>query len=163
MYLYKSQIKEGGIMIMINDTQQCKQVPKSTTTTTTKESKEYLDGLNTTSNPSYYKLGGIEPFAYMRSKMTSEEFQGYLKCNIIKYVSRMGHKINKHDDIDNQEDNRLLSVYDDACKIRKYADTLCKEIFKALPGNLQLKYAAEDEWLDINDKSFKLMMIDDDD
>ena len=98
----------------------------------------------------------------MRSKMTSEEFQGYLKCNIIKYVSRMGHKINKHDDIDNQEDNRLLSAYDDACKIRKYADTLCKEIFKAIPN--PTKYAEEDEWLDINvtNEHFKPMMIDDD-
>lgn len=94
--------------------------------------------------------------------MTSEEFQGYLKCNIIKYVSRMGHKINKHDDIDNPEDNRVLSAYDDACKIRKYADTLCKEIFKQIPN--PTKYAEEDEWLDINvtNEPFKLMMIDDD-
>ena len=138
-------------MIMINDDyeqQQCKEVPKRTPTA--KETKEYLDGLNTTSNPSYYKLGGIEPFDYMRSKMTPEEFKGYLKCNIIKYVSRMGHKINKHDDVDNTDDNRTLSAYDDACKIRKYADTLCKETFKALPSKLQLNYAAEDELLDIN-------------
>ena len=150
--------------MMINDDdydkQQCKEVPKKTPTA--KELKEYLDDLNATSNPSYYKLGGIEPFDYMRSKMTSEEFQGYLKCNIIKYVSRMGHKINKHDDIDNKEDTQLLSAYDDACKIRKYADTLCKEIFKAIPN--PMKYAEEDEWLDINttNKPFKVIMIDDD-
>lgn len=146
---------------MINDDkQQCKEVPKKTPTA--KELEESFDDLNATSNPSYYKLGGIEPFDYMRSKMTSEEFQGYLKCNIIKYVSRMGHKINKHDDIDNPEDNRVLSAYDDACKIRKYADTLCKEIVKAIPN--PTKYAEIDEWLDINvtNKPLKLMMIDDD-
>lgn len=136
--------------MMINDTQQCKQVSKKNPTA--KELKEYLDDdLNPTSNPSYYKLGGIEPFDYMRSKMTSEEFQGYLKCNIIKYVSRMGHKINKHDGVDNPDDNRALSAYDDACKIRKYADTLCKEIFKFLPGTLQSKYGEEDEWLAIKE------------
>ena len=148
------------MMINDDDKQHCKEVPKRTPTT--KELKEYLDDLNSTSNPSYYKLGGIEPFDYMRSKMTSEEFQGYLKCNIIKYVSRMGHKINKHDDIDNPEDNRVLSAYDDACKIRKYADTLCKEVFKQVPN--PMKYAEEDEWLDINttNEPFKLMMIDDD-
>lgn len=106
--------------------------------------------LNTTSNPSYYKLGGIEPFEYMKSKMTPEEFQGYLKCNIIKYVSRMGHKINNHDD-ETYDNNKLLSTYDDACKIRKYADTLCKEVFKALPNTLQIKYAEEDEWMDIKE------------
>lgn len=132
---------------MINDddydTKQYKEVPKRTPTA--KELKEYHDGLNDTSNPSYYKLGGIEPFDYMRSKMTPEEFQGYLKCNIIKYVSRMGHKINKHDDVHNPKDNRLLSAYDDACKIRKYADTLCKEIFKQIPN--PMKYAEEDEWI----------------
>ena len=148
------------MMINDDDKQHCKEVPKKTPTA--KELKEYLlDDLNATSNPSYYKLGGIEPFDYMRSKMTSEEFQGYLKCNIIKYVSRMGHKINKHDDVDNPEGNRVLSAYDDACKIRKYADTLCKEIFKQVPN--PTKYAEEDEWLDINaNKPFKLMMIDDD-
>lgn len=151
---------------MINDdddyAQQCKEVPKRTPTT--KELKEYLDGLNDTSNPSYYKLGGIEPFDYMRSKMTPEEFQGYLKCNIIKYVSRMGHKINNHDDVDNPDDNKVISAYEDACKIRKYADTLCKEVFKVLPSTLQSKYGEEDEWLDINitNEPFKLMMIDDD-
>lgn len=132
--------------MMINDTQQCKQVPKKNPTA--KELKEYLDALNATSNPSYYKLGGIEPFDYMRSKMTSEEFQGYLKCNIIKYVSRMGHKINKHDGISDHEDNRLLTTYDDACKIRKYADVLCKEVFRDIPPALRITYAEPDEWLE---------------
>lgn len=130
-----------------NHTEDCREVPKKAITV--KEIKEYLD--NTTANPSYYKLGGIEPFDYMKSKMTPEEFQGYLKCNIIKYVSRMGHKINKHDDDDTYINNKLLSTYDDACKIRKYADTLCKEVFKALPSTLQIKYAEEDEWMDIKE------------
>ena len=123
--------------MMKNDNVGCREVPPKKV-------------LNTTSNPSYYKLGGIEPFEYMKSKMTPEEFQGYLKCNIIKYVSRMGHKINNHDD-DTYANNKLLSTYDDACKIRKYADTLCKEVFKALPRTLQIKYAEEDEWMDIKE------------
>ena len=69
---------------------------------------------------------------------------------MLKFVSRLGHKINKHDGVDNPDDNRALSAYDDACKIRKYADTLCKELFKTLPDTIQSKYAEEDEWLNIN-------------
>ena len=134
--------------MMINT---CKEVPKRNAAAVNNALKEYLD--NTTANPSYYKLGGIEPFEYMKSKMTPEEFNGYLKCNIIKYVSRMSHKINNHDDVDNPDDNRALSAYDDACKIRKYADILCKELFKALPSTLQSKYAEEDEWLDNNNNN----------
>lgn len=116
----------------------CKEVPVK---------EQPLKKLNTVSNPSYYSLGGIEPFEYMRSKMTNEEFVGYLKCNIIKYVSRMGHKTINHDGISDHEDNRLLTTYDDACKIHKYADVLCKEVFRDIPPALRMTYAEPDEWL----------------
>lgn len=39
-------------------------------------------------NPAHYKQGGIETFDYIRAKLTSPELDGYLKGNIIKYVSR---------------------------------------------------------------------------
>lgn len=38
--------------------------------------------------PGHYTSGGIETIDYMRAKMTDEQFEGYLKGNIIKYVSR---------------------------------------------------------------------------
>ena len=50
---------------MINDDdyeqKQCKEAPKKTPTA--KELKEYLDDLNPTSNPSYYKLVGLNPLS----------------------------------------------------------------------------------------------------
>lgn len=39
-------------------------------------------------NPNHYKTGGIETFDYMQAKLTSHELDGYMKGNIIKYVSR---------------------------------------------------------------------------
>jgi hypothetical protein len=43
-------------------------------------------------NPDHYKVGGIEVIDYMQAKMTTEEFKGYLKGNVLKYVSRYSHK-----------------------------------------------------------------------
>jgi hypothetical protein len=39
-------------------------------------------------SPDHYKAGGMEPWEYMQMKLTPEEFRGYLKGNIIKYLSR---------------------------------------------------------------------------
>jgi hypothetical protein len=46
-------------------------------------------------NPSHYKIGGIETIDYLKAKLTPEEFNGYLKGNALKYLSRSNHK---HDD-----------------------------------------------------------------
>jgi hypothetical protein len=43
-------------------------------------------------NPNHYKFGGIETIDYISSKMTAEQFEGYLQGNIIKYISRYNHK-----------------------------------------------------------------------
>lgn len=43
-------------------------------------------------SPSHYKVGGIETIDYMQAKMTSEQYEGYLLGNIIKYTSRYRHK-----------------------------------------------------------------------
>jgi hypothetical protein len=42
--------------------------------------------------PSHYTVGGIETIDYMDAKSTSEEFKGYLRLSVIKYLSRVGHK-----------------------------------------------------------------------
>ena len=34
----------------------------------------------------------IPPIQYMQSVMTAEEFKGFLKCNIIKYIARADQK-----------------------------------------------------------------------
>lgn len=43
-------------------------------------------------NPAHYTAGGIETIDFIQAKLTPEEFQGYLKGNIIKYTSRAGKK-----------------------------------------------------------------------
>ena len=42
--------------------------------------------------PSHYTAGGIETIDFIRAKLTPEEFKGYCKGNIIKYISRAGKK-----------------------------------------------------------------------
>lgn len=41
--------------------------------------------------PKHYE-GEIEPIVFMQSVLTAEEFKGYLKGNIIKYISRAEKK-----------------------------------------------------------------------
>jgi Protein of unknwon function (DUF3310) len=43
-------------------------------------------------NPDHYKFGGIETIDYLQAKMTPEEFEGFLKGNVLKYLSRAKHK-----------------------------------------------------------------------
>jgi hypothetical protein len=43
-------------------------------------------------NPDHYKVGGIETIEFIKAKLTFEEYQGYLKGNVLKYASRIGHK-----------------------------------------------------------------------
>ena len=42
--------------------------------------------------PHHYKIGGIETLDYIKAKLTSEEYYGFLKGNVIKYMSRAGYK-----------------------------------------------------------------------
>lgn len=43
-------------------------------------------------HPPHYTFGGIETIDYIKAKLTPEEYRGYLKGNILKYGSRVGHK-----------------------------------------------------------------------
>lgn len=43
-------------------------------------------------SPDHYTHGGIEAIAYMQAKSTGEEFRGYLRLSVLKYLSRAGHK-----------------------------------------------------------------------
>ena len=47
---------------------------------------------NDSINPSHYILGGIETIEYLKAKMTAEEYRGFLKGNVLKYVSREAEK-----------------------------------------------------------------------
>ena len=43
-------------------------------------------------SPDHYTHGGIEAIDYMMAKATAEEFRGYLRLSVLKYLSRAGHK-----------------------------------------------------------------------
>ena len=43
-------------------------------------------------HPSHYTAGGIEVIDFIVAKLTGEEFSGFCKGNVLKYVSRANHK-----------------------------------------------------------------------
>ena len=43
-------------------------------------------------HPKHYKIGGIETIDFIEAKLTHEQYEGYMVGNIIKYISRYGHK-----------------------------------------------------------------------
>jgi len=43
-------------------------------------------------NPQHYNTNGLETIDLIKQSMSEEEFKGYLKGNILKYVSRYRHK-----------------------------------------------------------------------
>lgn len=43
-------------------------------------------------NPDYYKVGGIEQIEYNRSRMTAEQFEGWLLGDLMNYIGRYNHK-----------------------------------------------------------------------
>jgi hypothetical protein len=48
----------------------------------------------------HYEIGGIETIDFIRSKLSKEELIGYLKGNVIKYLSRANHKESADSDYD---------------------------------------------------------------
>lgn len=42
--------------------------------------------------PQHYTFGGIETIDYLRAKLTKEQLKGYYIGNLLKYLSRAGHK-----------------------------------------------------------------------
>jgi Protein of unknwon function (DUF3310) len=64
-------------------------------------------------HPAHYTHGGIETIDFIQAKLTPEEFRGFLKGNILKYGSRLGHKDNDMQDAGklNWYTNKLRSVW----------------------------------------------------
>ena len=66
------------------------------------------------SEPNYYVKHGLSPLSAMKSGLVSdEEYIGFLKGNVIKYVVRAGYKDNPIEDIDKAIDylNHLKEVF----------------------------------------------------
>lgn len=47
---------------------------------------------NDSINLNHYVFGGIETIEYLKAKLTPEEYRGFLKGNVLKYVSREAEK-----------------------------------------------------------------------
>lgn len=48
--------------------------------------------MNDKINPSHYQKGKMETIEIIQAMLTDEEFEGYLKGNIIKYTARYKYK-----------------------------------------------------------------------
>lgn len=46
----------------------------------------------------HYNYGDIETIDYLEAKLSPAEFVGFLKGNVLKYISRAGHKDNEKED-----------------------------------------------------------------
>ena len=65
-------------------------------------------------SPSHYTQAGIECIDAIEASMTKEEFKGYLKGNIQKYVWRCSHKGHLEDILKAQwYINKLVEVWND--------------------------------------------------
>lgn len=72
-------------------------------------------------NPNHYVFGGVETIEYLKAKMTADEFSGFLKGNVLKYVSRESKKngledlkkakwyLDKLIEVGNEKNIRLIS------------------------------------------------------
>ena len=66
------------------------------------------------SEPKYYAQNGLSPLVAMsKGLLSNEEYIGFLKGNVIKYVVRAGHKDDAIKDIDKAIDylNYLKETY----------------------------------------------------
>jgi hypothetical protein len=62
---------------------------KKTWSTYIEKHKEIVDNVN---HPSHYNDGGLECIEAIEAQLTPEEYRGYLKGNVAKYVWRERHK-----------------------------------------------------------------------
>ncbi len=62
--------------------------------------------------PSHYTAGGIEVIDFLTAKMSQDELVGYLKGNVLKYLSRAGKKWDVVEDYKKAQwyMNRLIKV-----------------------------------------------------
>jgi hypothetical protein len=57
-----------------------------------KEEYEIYHRCKNSVSPNHYKAGGIETIDIIKSKLTREEYEGYIIGNILKYITRFRHK-----------------------------------------------------------------------
>ena len=81
--------------------------------TTSEGQKESEDiSKDDVNHPEHYTVGGIETIDILKAKLTAEEFKGFLKGNVIKYLCRANHKGKATQDIEKAQwyTNKLVEV-----------------------------------------------------
>ena len=71
----------------MNDLKSRKEIDDKPTYSTIKAA-----GADNVNHPKHYTTGEIECIAYIEDKLTPEEFRGYIKGNVIKYITRERNK-----------------------------------------------------------------------
>lgn len=71
----------------MNDLKSRKEIDDEPTYSTIKAA-----GADNVNHPKHYTTGEIECIAYIEDKLTPEEFRGYIKGNVIKYITRERNK-----------------------------------------------------------------------
>lgn len=54
--------------------------------------KTTVPSIKDATSPDHYKKGGIDVITILKAKISPEEFKGFCKGNILKYVMRADHK-----------------------------------------------------------------------
>ena len=69
-------------------------------------------------SPRHYTAGGIETIDFMKAKSTPEEFRGYLRLTVLKYLSRGPYKSAASEDYKKARWflNRLIEEFDNERK-----------------------------------------------
>jgi hypothetical protein len=83
------EIQVQGIQAVMAEVEALPEAPKKERKRKDTITSRVSDPVN---SPAHYTAGGIETIDFIKAKLTPEEFQGYLKGNIIKYTSRAGKK-----------------------------------------------------------------------
>ena len=80
-----------------------------------KKLEEYSTELDLINNPSHYNTGDIECIEAIQASMTTRQFQGYLKGNVMKYVWRHEYKGKMLDDLRkaNWYLNKLIETHEE--------------------------------------------------
>ena len=80
-------------------------------------------------HPSHYTKGAFETIEIIKDKLTPEEFKGYIKGNIIKYITRESHK-NGNEDLRKAQWylNYLIKTLDEGERVK--CEKITKMMFK---------------------------------
>lgn len=79
--------------------------------------KTHPDRMDIVNHPMHYKVGGYEAIDVIKAKLTPEEYRGYCKGNVLKYLMRANYK--EHHDQDVQKAHWYMKELDDALEVRE--------------------------------------------